>query len=123
MKWALIIVACIDVLLLLGAGVRFATSTGDTPPLIDIQSFISGGNSSTPEPADASFGETGTSGEVAEHLKGRSWEYGETAGMVGSGGNAEYSGDQFNRAQKTLDSREGDLDDAKSKMGKLVGGD
>lgn len=124
MKWALIIVACIDVLLLLAAGVRFATANENTPPLIDFNAMFMGGGGNDAASDGPGIGETGKGGDVVNHLKGRSWEAEETAGFVGGGGggNAEYTGNQLQRASDVVDGREDDLDDAKAKMRKLPGG-
>ncbi len=59
------------------------------------------------ESTAAEVGETGSGAAVVEHLKGRSWEKPEDPNVGGS------ESQEFDQAERILDSREQSLEDAK----------
>ncbi len=126
MKAALIIFLALDIFLVLGAGIRVATSSANTDPYVDFSAVTTGGSSSstTASSGEAGVGETGASGAFVDHMKGsqRVDEIGETGSVSTSSphGNAGASATgSLERASAVEDNRESDLDDAKKKMGQI----
>ncbi len=128
MKGFVIVLVILNLIIFSGAGYRLFTSTQETEPFVDVMSIVPvGGDSeedytSAPPADEANIGETGTGGAVVEHLKGsRVDEINAQAEIsTGSGGNTDYNaGASLERASKIEDGRQGDLDDAKKKIGSI----
>lgn len=134
MKYALVILLVIDLVLVSGAIYRLFTAKPDTPPLISIPVLVSGERSaatpSSPKAPAARSGnpaapaaDTTRRDAVVDHLRGsRVGEMEETATISTTSphGNAEYNTDKaLERAASIEEGREGDLDDAKARIGKI----
>lgn len=123
MKILTAIVAVVVLLLIGGAAFRVVTMTPETAPLIDLglarpdadepaprRSSRAAGSDATAE--QGKFGEVGTGAKVAGHLKGNAWEKEESAPAASD----KTEEQEAQEADKAVDDREGDLQDAKGRI-------
>ena len=118
MKIVIIILAMLTLLIWIGAGIRLASATKDTEPLISYRADKDAVEAvSAPQPK---IGETGKSGALVEHLRGgRLSEMEQTSSIATSNPQAstDYNGNKaMESAERITDKREEQLGDAKKKI-------
>lgn len=123
MKWLVGIVAVLTILIVTAAFLRVATSSQDTEPFVKASDLTRLGSKSSPDSQQEAFGKTGTGGAVVEHLRGGRLDEIEQTGGIATGNpqsNTDYNASKaVERASSIEDGRQGDLDDAKKKIGKI----
>ncbi len=126
MKWIFLLVLVLDLVLIVGAAIRFATSDSSTPPLVDVMALVGGGTAED-DTATTTRGEGHDARQdFVSHMRevNRVNEIAETGqiatGAVGGAGSTEYNVDRaIDRASSIEENRQEDLDSAKQAIGQI----